>query len=45
MFIFIVGRLLDIHGETGGSSVAAVGESGLKIDRPDNYEPPVLESV
>jgi small subunit ribosomal protein S3Ae len=42
---FDMGRLLDIHGEAGGASVAAVGESGQKIDRPDNYEPPVLESV
>jgi len=42
---FDMGRLLDIHGETGGSSAAVVGESGQKIDRPDNYEPPVMESV
>lgn len=43
---FDMGRLLDLHGESGsGSGSAAVGESGQKIDRPDNYEPPVMDSV
>jgi small subunit ribosomal protein S3Ae len=44
---FDLGRLLDIHGQGGSASVAAVsgGDAGLKIDRPDGYEPPVLESV
>jgi len=39
-----LGRLMDMHGETS-SSRAAAGESGVKIDRPDNYEPPVMDSV
>jgi|UniRef100_A0A914CLI0 small subunit ribosomal protein S3Ae len=39
---FEMGRLLEMHGE---SSVAALTGGGDKIDRPDAYEPPVLESV
>jgi small subunit ribosomal protein S3Ae len=43
---FDMGRLLDMHGEIGGaSSSAAVGEAGQRIDRPDNYEPPIVDSV
>lgn len=43
---FDLGRLLDMHGESGsGSAVAASAEGGQKIDRPDNYEPPVMDSV
>lgn len=38
---FEMGRLLEMHGET---SVAAIG-GGERVDRPDAYEPPVLESV
>uniref|UniRef100_A0A1I7X317 Small ribosomal subunit protein eS1 n=1 Tax=Heterorhabditis bacteriophora TaxID=37862 RepID=A0A1I7X317_HETBA len=37
---FDLGRLMDLHGDSG-----AVGADGEKIDRPDDYEPPVLESV
>lgn len=42
-----MGRLLEIHGEAGGSSSApvATGDAGQKIERPDGYEPPVLDSV
>jgi len=42
-----LGRLLDMHGESGSSApaAAAAGETGVRLDRPDNYEPPVLESV
>jgi len=46
---FDVGKLLDLHGEgTTSSSTAkpAAGESGgEKVDRPDNYEPPVVKDV
>ena len=41
-----VGRLLEMHGE--GSSTTTQGkpgEVGERVDRPDNYEPPVLSSV
>ena len=39
---FEMGRLLEMHGE---SSVAALTGGDGKIDRPDAYEPPVLDSV
>ena len=42
----IVGKLLEVHGE--GSSTTTHGktsELGERVDRPDNYEPPVLSSV
>jgi small subunit ribosomal protein S3Ae len=44
---FDLGRLLDMHGEggSGQQAVAADGEAGQTISRPDNYEPPVLDSV
>ncbi|CAI5444392.1 unnamed protein product [Caenorhabditis angaria] len=35
-----LGRLQDLHGDT-----AAIGADGEKIDRPDEYEPPVLQEV
>jgi len=41
-----VGKLLEMHGE--GSSTTTHGktsEVGERVDRPDNYEPPVLSSV
>lgn len=34
---------MELHGESGTKTVTT--ESGEKIDRPDNYEPPVLDSV
>ncbi|CAI4224708.1 unnamed protein product [Auanema sp. JU1783] len=34
------GRLHDLHGDSG-----AVGTDGKKIDRPDDYEPPVQQDV
>lgn len=37
---FDVGRLMDLHGDS-----AAVGADGEKIDRPDDYEPPIQEAV
>jgi len=44
---FDLGRLLDMHGQGSGASavVASGADAGQKIDRPDGYEPPVLESV
>lgn len=44
---FLVGRLMDMHGETGttSSAAAAGGDAGQVVDRPDGYEPPVLKSV
>ena len=46
VFALLVGKLLEIHGE--GSSTTTTGkpgEVGERVDRPDNYEPPVLASV
>lgn len=42
-----MGRLMDMHGETGSSVSAAVssGDAGQVIDRPDGYEPPILKTV
>jgi hypothetical protein len=36
-----------MHGQGSGASavVASGADAGQKIDRPDGYEPPVLESV
>ncbi|GFQ86069.1 40S ribosomal protein S3a [Trichonephila clavata] len=46
---FDVSKLLELHGDAGGKSAASappkVGEEGTKIERPEGYEPPVLESV
>lgn len=38
-----VGRLLDLHGESGGH--IATESAGERVDRPDNYEPPVQTAV
>ena len=43
----VVGKLLEMHGE-GSSTTTTHGkasEVGERVDRPDNYEPPVLSSV
>jgi len=45
---FDVGKLMELHGDGGGSTTTAKGftsESGEKVDRPEGYEPPVLENV
>uniref|UniRef100_T1IRH8 Small ribosomal subunit protein eS1 n=1 Tax=Strigamia maritima TaxID=126957 RepID=T1IRH8_STRMM len=44
---FDLGRLLELHGEgTGtGKVVSSTDEAGVKIDRPEGYEPPVQQSV
>jgi small subunit ribosomal protein S3Ae len=44
---FDLGKLLEMHGE-GSSSTTVPGKSGEvgeRVDRPDNYEPPVLSTV
>lgn len=44
---FDIGKLMELHGEGTSKSAAPVkiGEEGTKIERPEGYEPPVLESV
>ncbi|CAK9302567.1 unnamed protein product [Gordionus sp. m RMFG-2023] len=43
---FDLAKLMEIHGEgSGDSTEVTVDEKGHVIDRPDNYEPPVLDSV
>ena len=45
-FFFKVGRLMDMHGETGTTvSQTATGEAGQAVDRPDGYEPPIQKAV
>lgn len=38
---FEIGRLMEMHGDVGSYTTT----EGEKIDRPDDYEPPVQESV
>ena len=40
---FDIGKLLELHGD-GGKGSAEGGAAG-SADRPEGYEPPVLESV
>ncbi|CAH0382383.1 unnamed protein product [Bemisia tabaci] len=40
---FDLTKLLELHGEGQGTTITT--ESGEKVDRPDDYEPPVQESV
>ncbi len=43
-----MGRLMDMHGESGSGQVSSqqtAGDAGVTMDRPDGYEPPVLASV
>jgi len=44
---FDLGRLMDMHGESGSSSVVAAtsGDAGQVVDRPDGYEPPIMKAV
>jgi small subunit ribosomal protein S3Ae len=39
---FDVGKLMELYSEGTGGTTAAVGD---RVDRPDNFEPPVLASV
>jgi len=38
----VVGKLMELHSESAKTTTT---EGGEKISRPDNYEPPVLDSV
>lgn len=42
-----VGKLMELHGEGGGSSAAKPSgdDTGAKVDRADGYEPPIQETV
>merc|ERR1712150_241984 len=44
---FDVGKLMELHGDGGSSTTTKTytGEGGEKVDRPEGYEPPVLEAV
>jgi len=42
---FLVGKLMELHGEGGGSGKPSGDEAGTKVERADGYEPPVQESV
>ena len=44
-FYFVVGKLMDLHGEVSGAKKEGTAEGGEKVDRPEGYEPPVMESV
>merc|ERR1712212_823567 len=41
---FDLGKLLEMHGESG-KSVSSGEDVGSKVDRPDNYEPPIQSNV
>lgn len=43
---FELSKLMELHSETvKGSGVAGKGADGIPVDRPDGYEPAVLEAV
>lgn len=45
---FDMTKLLDLHGDSGaaaGPGIKDDGETGEKVARPDNYEPPVMDTV
>jgi len=42
---FDIGKLMDMHGEGSTTSKVATTETGEKVERPDGFEPPVLDSV
>jgi len=39
---FDLGKLMELHSEGSGTTSGAIGD---KVDRPDNFEPPVMASV
>jgi len=42
---FDVSKLLELHTDGGKGPVTETGEGGVKVDRPEGYEPPVQETV
>jgi len=42
---FDLNKLMDMHGEGSGKAAAATDAAGEVVERPEGYEPPVLESV
>ena len=43
---FDLTKLIELHGEGSGKTVTTTNpETGEVVDRPEGYEPPVLESV
>uniref|UniRef100_A0A1W7R9P5 Small ribosomal subunit protein eS1 n=1 Tax=Hadrurus spadix TaxID=141984 RepID=A0A1W7R9P5_9SCOR len=45
---FELGKLLELHGEgtkSGSSTAPAKGEEGMKMERPEGYEPPIQDTV
>ncbi|XP_036622852.1 40S ribosomal protein S3a-like [Trichosurus vulpecula] len=42
---FELGKLMELHGEGGGSGKPSGDETGTKVERADDSEPPVHESV
>ncbi|ELW65662.1 40S ribosomal protein S3a [Tupaia chinensis] len=42
---FELGKLIELHGEGSSSGKATGDEMGAKVERADEYEPPVQESV
>ena len=40
-----VTKLMEVHGDGGSHKTGEIGESGERVARPDNYEPPVQQSV
>ncbi|EMP41323.1 40S ribosomal protein S3a [Chelonia mydas] len=42
---FELGKLMELHGEGGGTGKPSGDETGAKVERADGYEPPVQESV
>jgi len=43
MIIFLVARLMEMHGESYSS--VTVDEKGQRVERADGYEPPVQTTV
>ena len=42
---FEASKLLELHGDSAKAVTSSGEDMGSSVDRPDNYEPPVQESV
>ncbi|CAM5079580.1 unnamed protein product [Natator depressus] len=42
---FELGKLMELHGEGGGTGKPSGDETGAQVERADGYEPPMQESV